>query len=70
MKLEAIWILTNLAYGTEEDVQKMFSDKMNLLGCIDQLLKTSKTDLLMLEQITWLLGNITGDSKSFRDLIV
>jgi hypothetical protein len=49
MKLEAIWILTNLAYGTEEDVQKMFSDKMNLLGCIDQLLKTSKTDLLMLE---------------------
>ena len=48
----------------------MFSDSLNLLGCIDNLLKESAGDTLMLEQIMWLLGNITGDSKLFRDLII
>ena len=51
-------------------MNKMFSDSMNLLGCIDSLLKESLGDALMLEQIMWLLGNITGDSRLFRDLII
>ena len=69
-QFEAIWILTNLAFGSEEDVKQMFSDPLNLLGCIDTLLKESINDTLMLEQIMWLLGNITGDSIGFRNLII
>ena len=42
---------------------------MNLLNIINQIL-TSQKDLMMVEQCLWLVGNITGDSKPTRDIIL
>lgn len=43
---------------------------MNILGSINNILLTQKDDLVMMEQTLWLIGNITGDSKTNRDEII
>ncbi len=68
--MEAIWILTNLAYGSEKDIDVIFSHPMNLIKCIDLILKARPLDLTMLEQILWLIGNLTGESQKMRDMVV
>ena len=70
MKLEAIWILTNLAYGIQEDTDKMLSHPMNLLNIVNEILAKGDKDLMMVEQTLWLIGNLTGDSAINRDVIL
>lgn len=68
MKLESLWILTNLAYGDEEDIKKMFDPQFNVFDVINTVL--SGDDHAMIEQALWFIGNITGENGDFRDTIL
>ena len=68
MKLESLWILTNLAYGDEDDIVKLIDPHFGVFGIINLVL--SGDDHAMIEQIFWLVGNISGENSRFRDLIV
>jgi hypothetical protein len=70
MKLECLWILTNLAYGTEEEVRKILTySEINVIGILDAVLK-DLNDYMAVEQCLWFIGNITGDSSTFRDVLL
>ena len=68
MKLEAIWILTNLAYGTKEDINHLMAPDFHILESVDLILRTS--DVPMLEQILWFIGNLTGESSEYQEMMV
>jgi hypothetical protein len=38
MKLESLWILTNLAYGDENDIAKMLDPQFGVFGIINLIL--------------------------------
>jgi len=54
--------LTNLAYGTQEDIIKIFNHPMDVLSCVNEIL-SDLSDLAMIEQTLWFIGNLTGDSE-------
>lgn len=66
--MEAIWILTNLAYGKEDDIEKIFDPQLDLLSCLNVILNSN--DKPMIEQALWLIGNITGENVKFRNVIL
>lgn len=68
MKLESLWILTNLAYGDQNDIQKLFDPQYGVFEIINNVL--SSDDQAMIEQILWLIGNISGENAYFRDIIM
>jgi hypothetical protein len=75
LMFETVWALTNIACGTSEAVQTLVD-----AGVIGIILKAidfegefdtfgaTKKDLLT--QAIWLLGNVTGDSKTMRDMML
>lgn len=70
MKLEGLWILTNLAYGSKEQITVMLECKeMNVLAILDAVFRELK-DLMAVEQCLWFVGNITGTSIEFRDKVL
>jgi hypothetical protein len=55
MKLEAAWILTNIAYGKEDVLTALMTPQvMNLLN---SLLENPNLDIQMLDQIIFLVAN-------------
>ena len=68
MKLEAIWILTNLAYGTSDDIMRILSPEFGILPAVNTILQTS--DKPLLEQILWFVGNISGENKIYQEMII
>ena len=58
MKLEALWIICNLAYGT--DIADVMIDQ-GLMKVLNSLINTQ--DLVMLDQILYILGNISGEGR-------
>jgi hypothetical protein len=68
MKLESLWTLTNLAYGDHDDIERLLSPEFSVFKIINTVL--SGDDLAMIEQIFWMIGNITGENQRFRDLII
>ncbi|TNV74065.1 hypothetical protein FGO68_gene12213 [Halteria grandinella] len=68
MKLEAVWILSNLAYGTLEDIMKILSPEYGILTAVDHMMQTS--DKPMLEQVLWFLGNVCGEDKKLQEIII
>lgn len=38
MKLESLWILTNLAYGDEEDITKLLDPQFGVFGIMNNVL--------------------------------
>lgn len=60
--------MTNLAYGTEDDIDKLFDPAIDLISSINNILNSN--DKPMIEQALWLIGNITGENEKFRDLIL
>lgn len=65
LKIQATWSITNLATGTTLQTQKLV-DK-GVIPLFIQLL--SRTDLDLVEQAVWGLGNIAGDGIEFRDIV-
>ena len=41
MKIEATWILTNLAYGTDDDLQIIFDGRYGLLNYLNTIMAGS-----------------------------
>lgn len=68
MKLESLWTLTNLAYGDQDDIEKLLDPQYGVYQIMNTVL--SSDDLAMIEQILWMIGNITGENSRLRDLIV
>jgi len=66
LQLEAAWILTNIASGTTKQTQTII-DKGSMPYFV-RLLKSKKVDVT--EQTIWALGNISGDSSEFRDIVL
>jgi hypothetical protein len=66
--LEALWIITNLAFGTSEDIKLIFSPQFDILSYINCVLEG--TDKPLIEQVLWLIGNITGENEEQRDFVV
>lgn len=69
LQLESIWILTNLAYGTEEDTAKIIQHPMDVLNAVTGILADGK-DLVMVEQSLWLIGNLIGDSAPLSEVVL
>jgi hypothetical protein len=62
MKLEAAWILTNIAYGKEDVLTALMTPQvMNLLN---SLLENPNLDIQMLDQIIFLVANLSGDNST------
>jgi hypothetical protein len=40
LKLESLWILTNLAYGTSKDIDEIFSPQYGILNTINLILNS------------------------------
>ena len=68
MKLESLWILTNLAYGDENDLVKLLDPQFGVLDIMNVVL--SGDDKAMIEQVLWLIGNISGQDVIYRNMIV
>lgn len=70
IRLEAGWIMTNLAYGNEEELQSLLGytldNGMNLLQFIKRVFSNHQHDLVLVDQIMFLLGNVTGTSENLR----
>jgi len=61
LKLEAGWILTNIAYGDDEVIESFFTPSfIEVFACI---LQSSKSDLVLLDQVMFFIGNISGTKK-------
>jgi hypothetical protein len=70
MKLEALWIITNLAYGTIEDAEKIVMHReLNIVGIVSAVLR-DMNDLMAVEQCLWLIGNLTSESRPLRDHVI
>ena len=66
--MESVWILTNLAYGTGDEIARILDDSMSIIPAIAQLI--TSPDPMVVEQVIWLLGNLIGDNAEARDLII
>jgi len=67
LKLEAGWILTNVAYGSEQ-VQRMLITP-EFVRIVNTLIQQQPVDLVLLDQLLFMLGNITGTDKEMRKII-
>jgi len=68
MKLEALWILTNLAYGTTNDINFILQPQFELRNVLNLIL--SSNDRSMIEQALWFIGNITGENDTYKEIII
>ena len=64
--MESIWILTNLAYGTNDDLECIYHPKYQLLQFMSIFVQSPNKTLV--EQAFWFIGNSIGDSPKLRDL--
>ena len=60
LKLEATWIMTNLTYGTDEDILKIFAYKDGIIvEHMNRLMKSN--DIQIIDQILWIISNACGE---------
>ena len=55
-QLEATWILTNLAYGSEEDLMVVLDPKFSIVLHLNRILEGN--DLQMIDQVYFTLSNM------------
>ncbi|CAM9165653.1 unnamed protein product [Chrysoparadoxa australica] len=66
VQVEALWALTNIAAGTSEHTQVLITH-----GAIPTLVKLlSSSNVEVVEQALWVLGNLAGDGTSARDSVL
>jgi len=63
LKLEATWILTNLAYGNDSDLEIILSSEHNIIQHLKEILKSS-TDLQLIDQTFLFLNNCMHTNKT------
>lgn len=68
MKLEAVWILTNLAFGEREEVEPILDPQYEIMNSISRII--SSNDKPMVEQALWFLGNLSGESADLREAVI
>jgi len=68
LKLEATWILTNIGYGDEDDIMKLFDEEYGFVAHINRILNSN--DLQMIDQVIWLCANAAGESIKLRNIIL
>nr|UXY86904.1 importin alpha [Cryptomonas paramecium] len=66
IKFEIVWILTNIASGTNEQTSAVV--KSGAIPILATLIQHENENLK--EQAMWALGNIAGDSHKHRDLVL
>ena len=68
LKLESGWILTNIAYGDSESLQMLFNPNMNLnfISIIGSILNQYPRNLALIDQIMFLMGNLSSGGKQLR----
>lgn len=64
LRYEASWIVANLAAGTPEQTKQLNTVIPLQLHLLDT------DDILLVEQITWTIGNISGDVQEWRDWLI
>ena len=69
IQLEACWIASNLVYSDDLDLILSYGAYGNpkFLDVIKNMIANS--DVQMLDQILFMLGNVTGTSKVYRQLV-
>jgi len=55
-QLEATWILTNLAYGSEEDLMVVLDPKFAIISYLKRILEGN--DLQMIDQVYFVISNM------------
>ncbi|CDW81557.1 karyopherin alpha [Stylonychia lemnae] len=68
MKLETVWILTNLAHGQSDVIEPIFYPKYGFIGSINHLMK--QNDSAMIEQCFWFIGNSLAENEKLRNLFL
>lgn len=68
LKLEATWILTNLAYGSEQDLMVVLDSKFAIANHLNRILEGN--DLQLIDQVIWFIANTCGESLNLRNLIL
>lgn len=92
MKLEALWILTNLAFGDDEcikllingtveednelvmnsnqnDLAQSVASREEFFAILKQIFENESHDIVMIDQLLFSLGNISGTDFDIRMLI-
>ncbi|KAJ6249142.1 importin alpha [Anaeramoeba flamelloides] len=65
-KFESLWIISNLCSGTHEECKYIVD--LDVIPLFFNHL--SSKDANIVEQAVWTLGNVVGDCKEFRDLVL
>ncbi len=63
---ETLWILTNIASGSSEQTVELVNS-----GALDVSVRfLEHSNIQVSEQVLWLIGNVSGDSVPYRDLLL
>jgi len=66
VQYEALWCITNIATGTQDQVQCLVDKEV-----IPKLINLIQTEGDNIKELAiWALGNIAGDNKVFRDIVL
>lgn len=68
IRIEAAWILTNVASGTNEQTEAVVG--LGAIKLLIDILGDNIASITLIDQAIWALGNIGGDNEVCRDIII
>ena len=60
IQLEMSWVIANLAYSNENDINIMFQQQYGLINFFNRVLEGA--DLQMIDQVLWIISNTACES--------